>query len=322
VTETENRTLSLQDVKTGFKTHRLWTNGDTNSQEYFLIENRQTTGSDEYLPGKGLLIWHIDDSVWSNTDENHPKVKLMQADGLEQLKFNLGRGDAGDVYPGDTNNPTFDSQSRPDSKSYSGANTYVSVTKIPLPAVTMTFEITVRQSGQPPTGDFNPMMWYRLKNTYQPATHCLDVINDNGTDSTGLLQMAADGRYSGQHWQLKSNGNGSYRLRTLFLGPNRQLSVKDDKKTPVLQTANPLSTAQSWLIGSWGDGTWHFEVSHSHCRSLGPADRSTQNEWLQKHLYLDTMEGGPKVEMNAANAGRPTQRWTIEPIREITEAGF
>lgn len=34
------------------------------------------------------------------------------------------------------------------------------------------------------------------------------------------------------------------------------------------------------------------------------------------------MEGGPKVEMNQANSGRPTQRWTIEPIRAITETGF
>ncbi|MCS7258567.1 MAG: hypothetical protein NZ601_04295, partial [candidate division WOR-3 bacterium] len=32
-------------------------------KEYFLIENRRKTGFDVNLPGQGLLIYHIDDSV-------------------------------------------------------------------------------------------------------------------------------------------------------------------------------------------------------------------------------------------------------------------
>jgi immune inhibitor A len=263
VTETSNRRITLQDVKTGFKTHRLWTNGDASGKEYFLIENRQTTGSDQYLPGSGLLVWHVDDAKDSNTDENHPKIKLMQADGLDELlKRNLGSGDAGDVYPGTMSNHTFNSLSKPDSKSYSGKGTYVSVTNIPLSSVSMTFDITVKPNDQPPAGSFDSKMWYRLKNTYQPATKCLDVVNDNDVDSTGLLQMAAIGDYSGQHWQLKPNSDGSYCLRTMFLGQNRQLDVRRDKKTPVLLPTNSMAKAQFWSIKPWGDGTWHLEVSY------------------------------------------------------------
>lgn len=186
-------------MKVGLKTHRLWTDGDTNSKEYFLLENRQLSGSDAFLPAGGLLIWHIDDSVYSNSDENHPKVKLMQADGTDELKVNLSRGDAGDIYPGFSHNQTFDSVSTPDSKSYSGKTTHVSATNIPLPSTSMTFSITVRSSVQK---DLNPKTWYRLKNTYQPATHCLDVINDAGPNSTGRLPMAPNSHYSGQHWQF------------------------------------------------------------------------------------------------------------------------
>lgn len=94
--EDTNHSVTLRDVKSGFKVHRLWKNGDSNSPEYFLIENRQTTRSNEFIPGRGLLIWHIDDRVGSNADENHPWVKLMQADGLDQLKQNFARGDDGD----------------------------------------------------------------------------------------------------------------------------------------------------------------------------------------------------------------------------------
>lgn len=250
-------------MKQGFKVHRLWTNGDENSTEYFLIENRQISGSDEFLPGRGLLIWHIDDRMGSNADENHPWVKLMQADGLDQLKQNFGRGDDGDSYPGLTDNRKFSALSNPDSKSYGGADTYVSVTSIPISSSTMTFDITVKQGDQPPTGKFDPKMWYRLRNTYQPTTHCLDVVNDDGTNSKGLVQMAAAGNFSGQHWQLKPNGDGTYFLRTLFLGPDRRLGVQSDKKTPVLEPANDAAKAQYWTIGQWDhpqDGTWHLEV--------------------------------------------------------------
>ncbi|KAF9701347.1 hypothetical protein EKO04_000310 [Ascochyta lentis] len=305
VVETSNRQLPLQDVKVGFKVHRLWTNGDANSQEFFLIENRQITGSDEFLPGKGLLVWHIDTRVGSNTDENHPMIKLMQADGLDQLKNNNNQGDAGDVYPGATDNRKFDSVSKPDSKSYAGTETYVSVTNIPASTTTMTFDITVKKSDRPPTSQFDPNTWYRLKNSYQTSTHCLDVINDKGADSTGLLQMAADGNYSGQYWQLKLNDDKeTYSMRTLFLGADRQLSVRSDKKTPVLDPINPLAKGQSWTIGS------------PH------ADFEPQNADTEKHKYLDTMEGDKIVKMNDDNNGRPTQRWSIKPIREITEPGF
>jgi immune inhibitor A len=54
VTETANRAISLGDVKTTREVHRLWTNGDTTSKEYFLIENRQLAGFDRSLPGPGL----------------------------------------------------------------------------------------------------------------------------------------------------------------------------------------------------------------------------------------------------------------------------
>lgn len=192
-------------------------------------------------------------------------IKLIQADGLDQLKQNnSGQGDAGDVFPGATDNRTFNSISKPNSKSYSGADSYVSVTNIPPPSTTMTLNITVTEGDRPPS-NFDSKMWYRLKNSYNHGTHCLDVINNNGTDSTGLLQMAADGNYSGQYWQLKLNDDKeTYSLRTLFLGPNRQLSVQSDKKTPVLEPINADDKGQHWTIRSWDrpvDGTWFLWVS-------------------------------------------------------------
>ena len=96
------------------------------AQEYFFLENRQQiVGSyDEWLPGSGLLIWHIDEAFWSiyggpnnNTEctniphcqgpcaaaGTHYMVALEQADGLDNLEFAANWGDPGDPFPGSTN---------------------------------------------------------------------------------------------------------------------------------------------------------------------------------------------------------------------------
>lgn len=141
-TVSSSGSISLQDVKSSRVVHRLWKDGAGGS-EYFLLENRQRTGFDAQLPGDGLLIWHIDESQPGNTDETHYKVALVQADGKRDLESDRNRGDAGDPYPGSTGNNVFNSTSTPNSKSYAGADTCVSVSAISASGVTMTANVTV-----------------------------------------------------------------------------------------------------------------------------------------------------------------------------------
>lgn len=121
------------------------------AQEYFLLENRQQIpgGYDEWLPGSGLLIWHIDEAFWSiyggpdNDAEcatiphcqgacaaagTHYLVALEQADGLDQLESaaSWNWGDAGDPFPGSTNRtfwrPWMVAGANPDSGSWYDTN--------------------------------------------------------------------------------------------------------------------------------------------------------------------------------------------------------
>ena len=140
---TTNGVVSLPDVKTSHNVHRLWKNGAAGS-EYFLVENRQRTGYDARLPGEGLLIWHIDEAQSGNTDENHYKVGLMQADGLRNLELANNRGDAGDPYPGSAAKTTFNNTSTPNSKSYAGAATCVAVSGISASGPVMSANLAVR----------------------------------------------------------------------------------------------------------------------------------------------------------------------------------
>ncbi len=99
VNRTTSGTLTIAEVKTGKKVYRLWKDG-INAQEYFLVEHRAKTKYDAKLPGEGLLVYHVDDSIEGNDNEHHPQVKLIEADGRTHLKDGANRGDAGDAFPG------------------------------------------------------------------------------------------------------------------------------------------------------------------------------------------------------------------------------
>lgn len=94
--------------------------------EYFLVENRQPIGSDASVAGGGgLAIWHVDTGDQTGgPSNNRPRgVAVEQADGLGNLEANINRGDAGDPYPGSSNNTSFTGLSNPNSNGHSGPST-------------------------------------------------------------------------------------------------------------------------------------------------------------------------------------------------------
>lgn len=127
----------LPQTETDSIAYRIWTNGAGGS-EYFLVENRQRVGFDKYLPGSGLLIFHIDDGKSGNTQEWYPGhtssghylVALEQADGRFDLDRNSSSGDASDPWPGTYNKREFGDGTTPDSKAYNGTQSKVGVWNI------------------------------------------------------------------------------------------------------------------------------------------------------------------------------------------------
>ncbi|MEZ5359482.1 MAG: M6 family metalloprotease domain-containing protein [Candidatus Zixiibacteriota bacterium] len=122
--------------------YRVWKNGLVTSQ-YFLIENKYKTGYDSYLPGEGLLIWHIDNSVGGNYNEWHPLVFLEQADGKFDLQYDNNNGDNGDPFPGSSHAYNFDDETTPNSRDYSGNTTQVAVWNISNADSVMTANIDI-----------------------------------------------------------------------------------------------------------------------------------------------------------------------------------
>ena len=77
-------------------------------REYYLLENRQRQGYDARLPGEGILVWHVDESVTGlRTAQSMPAHKLLhlvEADGRNDLdrgtRAGGNRGDASDPWVG------------------------------------------------------------------------------------------------------------------------------------------------------------------------------------------------------------------------------
>lgn len=87
-----------------------------NKTEYYLLENRQQQNFDAFLPGSGLLVFHIDEEVMEdrinynmvNDDETHPAIRIIPCDNdFSSSSF------SGDIYPNKSGNNLISSFSTP-----------------------------------------------------------------------------------------------------------------------------------------------------------------------------------------------------------------
>jgi len=104
----------------------------TNSaNEYYILENRQQKGMDTYVPGHGMLVWHIDfdSDIWANNEVNndplHQRIDIEEADGTQSV----GSRD-GDSYPGTSNNTSFTDTTNPNMKMWDGTLLNKPITEI------------------------------------------------------------------------------------------------------------------------------------------------------------------------------------------------
>jgi hypothetical protein len=131
----------------------------------------------------------------------------------------------------------------------------------PTSTRSMTCNITVKRANATTVPSLNPRTWYCLKDAYDRA----DVIN-----SVGHMELRGNGRYSGQHWQIRSNGDSTYFLRKSFQEQKRQLEMHPhDRPTPIsiLQTFAPV-TGKYWQMKQWGGKTWHLQNAYNRQLSV------------------------------------------------------
>lgn len=103
----------------------------SDKNEFFLFENRQQTGWDKYIPGHGMLVWHIDydRQRWDNNSVNnisaHQYVDIEEADGV---RSEMTR--SGDAFPGTANRTSFTDTTSPSMRTWDRKHLNLPITEI------------------------------------------------------------------------------------------------------------------------------------------------------------------------------------------------
>lgn len=312
------------------------------AKEYFLVENRQPVGFDAGLNGFGLAIWHVDDNVPSNTNEfnnsewypgytttGHYGLALEQADGYFDLDKNVDRGDNSDLWPGSLGKTTFDQNSAPNSRSYSGASTFLAIKNISASAATMTADFlltsntntvalvapaqsaSVSGSVALSATTSNNAAFTRMDFAYRkapvqltraPGTAILDnsTVTDTGT-------VSATGTVSQARLSLDISHTYIGDLTVVLIAPDgSRTAIHSNTGTAdeLVQTYD-LTTA---LAGKALNGNWKLEV-----RDSAAQDEGTLNSWSL--LFNDSAWTSLGADTNGADgSGRWTSSWNTSGL--------
>ena len=118
-------------------------------------ENRSHQGYDQSTPGCGIVIYRVDETVTPSNSANNgsadPLVKVIQADGQEDLENGQNRGDVGDPYPGFTRNRDLTDSTTPnarfDTGAPSGLNMHVDLNGLDGAGCGATMQVDVKYVG-------------------------------------------------------------------------------------------------------------------------------------------------------------------------------
>jgi M6 family metalloprotease-like protein len=156
----------------------------SDSDEYFLVENRQLSGFDAGLwawfdttsggsSAGGLAIWHIDESVADNDTESHKKVDLEEANdsGSSELDNLANLGNRHHYFYFE-HRPHFGDNTSPNSRLYDNTSTGVDICAISSAGEAMTCYLTIE-----PVGD---LKWSTYLG-YNEEDRAMDIaVDDSG----------------------------------------------------------------------------------------------------------------------------------------------
>jgi len=193
----------------------------TNQYEFYLVENRQQSGRDAYLPDSGLAVWHVDQQGSNDyeqmTPEQHYKVTLLQTDGDWDLERDVNSGDTTDYYKA----PAFTEcgpDTEPGTSWWDTTPSYLGISNVSASGPTMTFDFHGAGSASEDTDGDGLSDWDEtrdldpdvpgVRNPFDPTDE--DSTGDDGSDEP-------DGVLDGEN---DYDGDGTSNADELALGGN------------------------------------------------------------------------------------------------------
>ena len=330
------------------------------TDEYFLVENRQIdpngdnkalgrdnsgrevvftdsgtiviedqigviTQVDEYdfgIPGSGILIWHIDESILRekiaddlvNADKSHRAVDLEEADGAQDIGEPYGMLDAGwgsesgywtdpfwasneiNMLVNDSETVEFTPDTHPNSRSYSGANTHIVISGFSESDTVMSFSVS---------NDLNqvgfPMFFDKDLTPYPPITG--DI---NGDGSPEIVVATREGKvfawqadasplidHPNTEYRVSFTGDTTFYLSALFIDAAESLVVP-----PIIFDVN-RDGLDDELVFATRDCVHAYHTRNAVCEMIIdnpiPSGQITALAAWENGIFLGTNEGVIRV---------------------------
>jgi M6 family metalloprotease-like protein len=197
--------------------------------EFFLVQNRSRVGNDadKRWPADGLLVWHVDGRLnalrtlfaYNNSVGPHKLVRLMEADGLEEIDTTGRIANAGDFYePGDI----FGAATRPSSDSYyQPGSTGVWVGDISASGAS--YVLTASANGAPPLASASSYTFSANASSGWRNVSQVPVTVTGGTGIGRTVHYSLDG---GATWGTA--GGGAVLIQVTGEGPHHVLFYASD----------------------------------------------------------------------------------------------
>lgn len=243
--------------------------------EYFITQNRYRGGIDPRnsdsaghtpYPADGLLIWHVDarvkrdgDFEYNNSSTAHKLLRLMEADGEEDIEANRG-ADAGDYYDtGESLSPT----STPNSNKYDGGSSSLTINDISADGSSQSADFTL-YSGSAPTVSIDAPSSGATVSGNTTVT-----VSATGGGTISKVQLVIDGLLVKEWTSWTSPQNYTW------------------------NTALDFNGTRSIVARAWGDGsqvgsaTISVTVSNSGATSISENFNSGLDNWRIINLAAD-----------------------------------
>jgi len=319
--------LVIEPVSEGGISYKLPIPGNwSDSKQYFLIENRQQTNYDTYLPGEGLLIWHIDeeimDSKWGsntvNNNESHKGMDLEEADGDDDLDSKANRGDAGDPYT----SGSFSKDTYPNSLAYNGSESGWKIENIELDGNNIIVDISflskphaIADADEAVITEGEALQFYGNKSWDEDGA----IVNYTWNFGDGKYNytenpihiFAENGEYNVTLTVKDNNGLEDTYILNIFVNKPPIAGVNISNSTIMLGESITFDATDSYdLDGDIDFYYWNFD------------DGRTSNQMVKEHIYTDSGIFNVSLKLIDNLNDISTTYYTIEVINSLPNIDF
>lgn len=259
--------------------YAYWTS--TKNNEWFVFENRQQTKWDTFIPGHGMVVYHIvyDAARWSentiNIDPNKELFQLVDAQNTPNSAYS--------TFPGNGNVHSISSTTTPAIKNWDGSSLNTSLANITETKGNITLDVNAIQS-----------ITFTILSNKIPVANATILIGDKSytTDMDGVVSNVVVKLYESRTFTVSKAGYLTYTGNiTAEDNTSIQINLRPDEFTVA---PNPIAATEPLRIYSKTDVAtayiYNLNGSLLQTAMLSKGQNTVDRSMLNSGVYLVKIE--------------------------------